>query len=90
MLTPLVASSVQPAIIKSSERYKWKRSWKSRNGIYRKKFLVPLHSLHDIEITNYFNNELRYNGVFSRNILPRTKDGVHVLNLDHKNSKGTH
>ena len=44
----------------------------------------------NIEITNYFNYEPRYNDVFSRNKLPRMKDGAYVINLDDKNSKGTH
>ena len=30
--------------------------------------------LSNIEITNYFNDKLRFNGVFSRNNLPRIKD----------------
>ena len=47
-------------------------------------------SFNNINITNYFNNEPRFNGAFSRNNLRRTKDGVHVINLNDKNSKGTH
>ena len=43
-----------------------------------------------MEITNYFNYESRFNGVFSRNNLPRIKDEAYVLNLDDKNSKETH
>ena len=54
------------------------------------KFLVPLHSLNNIEITNYFNYEPKFNGVFPRNNLPRIKDGGYVINLNDKNSKGTH
>ena len=54
------------------------------------KLLVPLHPWSDIEITNYFNYEPRFNGVFSRNNLPRLKDGMYVINLDDKDSKGTH
>ena len=52
--------------------------------------MVLLHPLSNIEITNYFNYEPRFNGVFSRNNLPRIKDGAYVINLDDKNSKGTH
>ena len=49
-------------------------------------FLVLLHPLN-----NYcFNYEPRFNGVFSRNNLPRIKDGAYVINLDDKNSKRTH
>ena len=42
----------------------------------------------NIEITKYFDYELRFNGVFSRDYLPRIKDGVYVINLDDKQSKG--
>ena len=45
------------------------------------KILVSLHLLNNIEITNYFNYELRFNGVFSRNNLPKIKDGVYVCNI---------
>ena len=34
--------------------------------------------------------EPRFNEVFSRDNLPRIKDGVYVINLDDKQSKGTH
>ena len=43
----------------------------------------------NIKITNYFNYEPRFNGVFLRNNLLRIKDGAYVTNLDDKNSKGT-
>ena len=36
------------------------------------------------------NYQLRLNGVFSRGDLPRKKLGVYVINLDDKQSKGTH
>ena len=54
------------------------------------KFLVLLHPLNNIEINNYFSDEPRFNNVFPRNYLPRIKDGVYVMNLDDKNSEGTH
>ena len=46
------------------------------------------HPINNIEITNYFNYEPRFNGEFSRNNLHRIKDGAYVVNLDDKNSKG--
>ena len=46
--------------------------------------------MNNVEITNYFKYEVRINGVFSRNSLPRIKDGAYVINLDDRNSKGTH
>ena len=35
-------------------------------------------------------NDCRFNDVYSRNYLPRIKDGAHVLNLDDKQGKETH
>ena len=48
-------------------------------------------SIKNIEITNYLNCEPKFNGVFSRNSLPRIKERAYVINLDDKKkSKGTH
>ena len=49
-----------------------------------------LHPLNNFEITNYFNYEPRFNGVFPRKNLPRRKDGSYVINLDDKRNKGRH
>ena len=49
-----------------------------------------LHPLSSIDITKYFNDEPRFNGVFLRNNLPRMKDTAYVINLDDKKSKGFH
>ena len=39
-------------------------------------FLMPPHPLKNFEIQRYYQNEPRFNGVFSRNNLPKTmKDG---------------
>ena len=51
------------------------------------KFILPLHSLSNIE---YFNYEPRFNSVFSRNNLLRLKDRAYFINLDDKISEGTH
>ena len=48
----------------SSERYRWKMSWKSRKRIYEWNFLVSLHPLSNIEIIKYFSYDSRFNGVF--------------------------
>ena len=58
--------------------------------IYGYFFLVLIQRLNNIEIVNYFNYEPRFNGVSSRNNLPRIKDGAYIINLDNENSKGTH
>ena len=48
------------------------------------------HPLNNFKITIYFKHKPRFNGVFSRNNLPRIKDGAYVINLDDKSSKETH
>ena len=58
--------------------------------MYKLKFLDSLHALNNIEITNCFNNEPRFNGVSLRNSLAKIKDGAYVINLDDKDSKETH
>ena len=40
-------------------------------------FLDPLHPLNNIKITNYFNDEATFNGLFPRNNLPRINNYVH-------------
>ena len=46
-------------------------------------FLIPPHPLKNLEIQKYYQNEPRFNGVFSRNNLPKKiKDGAYVINLD--------
>ena len=46
--------------------------------------------LSNIEITNYYKYKPRFNCVFSRNDLPRIKDGEYVIDLDDENNKVTH
>ena len=39
----------------------------------------------------YYENELRYNGVYSRDNLPdEIKDGAYIINLDEYSDIGTH
>ena len=49
-----------------------------------------LHPLRNVEITKYFSYEPRFNSAFSKDNLPRIKDGKYVINLFDKQSKGTH
>ena len=54
-------------------------------------FLMPPHPLTNFEIQKYYQNEPRFNGVFSRNNLPKKiKDGAYVTNLDEYADVGTH
>ena len=49
------------------------------------------HPLTNFEIQKYYQNEPRFNGVYSRNNLPNTlKDGVYVINPDEYSDIGTH
>ena len=48
------------------------------------------HPLTNFEIKNYYQNEPEFNGVYSRNNLPKITDGVYVINLDQYKSIGTH
>ena len=44
---------------------------------------MPPHSLTNFEIQKSYQNELRFNGVYSRDNLPnKIKDGAYVINLD--------
>ena len=52
---------------------------------------MPPHPLTNFEIQKYYQNEPRFNGVCSRNNLPKKiKDGVYVINLDEYADVGTH
>ena len=52
---------------------------------------MPPHPLTNFEIQKYYKNEPRFNGVFSRNNLPKkTKDGAYITNLDENADVGTH
>ena len=54
-------------------------------------FLMLPHPLTNFEIQKYYQNEPRFNGVFSRDNLPKKiKDGAYVINLDEYADVGTH
>ena len=51
---------------------------------------MPFHPLTNIEINEYYKNEPRFNGVYSRNNLPKIiKKGADVMNLDEYTNIGT-
>ena len=44
---------------------------------------MPPHPLTNFEIQKYYKNEPRFNGVFSRNNLPKKiKDGAYIMNMN--------
>ena len=52
--------------------------------------LMPPHPLTNFEIQKYFQNELKFNGVCSRNNLPKIKKGANVINLNEYKSIRVH
>ena len=48
------------------------------------------HPLTNFEIQKYYQNETKFNGVYSINNLPKIKDGAYVINLDECESIETH
>ena len=52
---------------------------------------MPPHPLTDFEIQKYYQNETKFNGVYSKDNLPnKIKDGAYVINLDEHSDVGTH
>ena len=53
--------------------------------------LLPFHPLTNIEISEYYADEPRFNGVYSRDNLPKKfKKGAYIINLDEYENTGTH
>ena len=52
---------------------------------------MPPYPLTNFEIQKYYENELRFNGVYSRDNLPyKINDGTYIMNLDKYSDIGTH
>ena len=58
---------------------------KKQNGFFK-----PPHPLTNFEIQKYYHNQPRFNGVYSRDNLPKINDGAYVINLDEYSDAGTH
>ena len=52
--------------------------------------LMAPHPLANFEIQKYYQNKPEFNGVFSRNNLPKIKDGAYVINLGEYKSIENH
>ena len=48
------------------------------------------HHLTNFELRKYHQNELKFNGVYSRNKLPKIKDWSYAINFDKYKSIGTY
>ena len=51
---------------------------------------MPPHPLTNFEIQKYYQKEPKFTGVYSRNNLPKIKDGAYVVNLNKYKSIGDH
>ena len=51
---------------------------------------MPPHPLTNFEIQKQYLNEPKFNRVYSRNSLPKIKDGKYIICLDECKSIGTH
>ena len=51
---------------------------------------MPAYPLTNFEIQKCYQNEPRFNGVYSRNNLSKIKDRAYIINLDEYESIGTH
>ena len=57
----------------------------------KKKSSKPPHPLTNFEIKEYYENEPRFNGVYSRDNLPKTiKNKAYIINLNEYTDAGTH
>ena len=48
------------------------------------------HPLTNFETKKYFENEPKFNGVYSKNNLSKIKDGTFIINFDEYELVGTH
>ena len=48
------------------------------------------HSLTNLDIQKYYQNEPRFNGVYSRENIPKSKDEAYIINLDEYPDIRTH
>ena len=63
----------------------------SKRPSLKKILTLPVHPLTNFEIQEYYQNEPRFNGVFSRDNLPNNiKNGAYVIDLDEYHDIGTH
>ena len=54
------------------------------------RLLMSPHPLINFEIQNYYQNKPKFNGVYSRNNLPKIEDGAYVKHLNECESILTH
>ena len=50
---------------------------------------MPFYPITNFEIQTNYQNKPKFNGVYSRNNLPKRKDATYVIKLDEHKSIGT-
>ena len=53
-------------------------------------FLMLPHPITNFEIQKYYQNKPKFNGVYSRNNLPKIKHRAYIINLDEYEPIGSH
>ena len=86
------ASSGRRSLTSSTSYGNKKKKRNCKSWLWKRMgFLMSPHPSTNFEIQKYYQNEPRFNGVFSRNNLPKKiKDGAYVTNLDEYADVGTH
>ena len=51
---------------------------------------MSLHPVTNFEIQKYYQNQTRFNGVYSRDNLPKINNGAYVINPDEYSDIVTH
>ena len=51
---------------------------------------MPPHTLTNLEIQKFYQNEPRFNVVYSRDNLPKIRDRAYIINLDEYSNIRTH
>ena len=93
LLGTLGASLIGDLLTKNLSRKRTVRAGEEflRAGELKKIVLVLPHLLTNFEIKDYYGNESRFNGIYSRDNLPKTiKNGASVINLVEYADIGTH
>ena len=84
---PLATSLVQTNIFLIVKSLSGKRVRTAGKRCKDQKFLVSLHLLNNMAVSNYFNYKSIFDAILSRNNLPRIKGEVYLINVDDTNSK---
>ena len=61
-----------------------------KDKIMKNGFLMPPYPFTYFEIKKYYQKEPRFNGVYSRDNLPRIRDGAYIINLDEYSDTGSY